>query len=144
MSFVKSLPRLASKAPFLCLMVCHFECPDIADEFLGQSLKVEPVTGTKIYHNARALQRARDRKATPLRLKFRRAPPSSFNAPAPLRPRVEGGLRPARRGRARPSTWRRVRRLSPRRARRRPEPSRGSAPAPRSQRPPRAARPRGL
>src|SRR5262245_53910442 len=26
---VKSFPRLASSAPFLCLIVCHFECPDI-------------------------------------------------------------------------------------------------------------------
>jgi hypothetical protein len=26
---VKSFPRLASAAPFLCLMVDHFECPDI-------------------------------------------------------------------------------------------------------------------
>src|SRR5213078_3288655 len=29
MNLVKSLPRLASVAPFLCLMLCHFECPDI-------------------------------------------------------------------------------------------------------------------
>src|SRR4051812_41845758 len=28
-SLVKVLPRLASSAPFLCLIVCHFECPDI-------------------------------------------------------------------------------------------------------------------
>ncbi len=30
MSLVKSLPRLASSAPFLCLIVCHLECPDMA------------------------------------------------------------------------------------------------------------------
>src|SRR6185503_3617628 len=30
MIFVKSLPRLASSAPFLCLMECHLECPDIS------------------------------------------------------------------------------------------------------------------
>ncbi len=30
-SFVKTRPRLASAAPFLCLMVCHFECPDMKD-----------------------------------------------------------------------------------------------------------------
>src|SRR2546421_5832159 len=35
-SLVKSLPRLASRAPFLCLIVCHFECPDI-DEFPDES-----------------------------------------------------------------------------------------------------------
>src|SRR5258707_11532902 len=28
-NFVKSLPRLASSAPFLCLILCHLECPDI-------------------------------------------------------------------------------------------------------------------
>src|ERR1043165_8271453 len=28
-SFVKILPRLASVAPVLCLIVCHFECPDM-------------------------------------------------------------------------------------------------------------------
>src|SRR2546425_5987627 len=28
-SLVKTRPRLASAAPFLCLMVCHFECPDM-------------------------------------------------------------------------------------------------------------------
>src|SRR6266852_714377 len=29
MILVKILPRLASSAPFLCLMECHLECPDI-------------------------------------------------------------------------------------------------------------------
>src|SRR6185503_16019872 len=28
-NFVNSLPRLASSAPFLCLILCHLECPDI-------------------------------------------------------------------------------------------------------------------
>src|SRR5687767_10134120 len=28
-NLVNSLPRLASSAPFLCLILCHFECPDI-------------------------------------------------------------------------------------------------------------------
>src|SRR5579863_2539975 len=28
-SLVKIFPRRASSAPFLCLMVAHFECPDI-------------------------------------------------------------------------------------------------------------------
>src|SRR5690349_22386928 len=28
-NFVNNLPRLASSAPFLCLILCHFECPDI-------------------------------------------------------------------------------------------------------------------
>src|SRR5918999_2029841 len=28
---VKTLPRLASAAPFLCLMVCHLEWPDMAE-----------------------------------------------------------------------------------------------------------------
>src|SRR3954453_7043735 len=30
MSLVKSLPRFASSAPFLCLIVAHFECPLIS------------------------------------------------------------------------------------------------------------------
>jgi len=30
-SLVKTLPRLASMAAFLCLIVLHFECPDIAN-----------------------------------------------------------------------------------------------------------------
>jgi hypothetical protein len=32
---VKSLPRLASVAPFLCLIECHFECPDIELKILN-------------------------------------------------------------------------------------------------------------
>src|SRR5215468_4875217 len=28
---VKILPRLASAAPFLCLMECHLECPDMPE-----------------------------------------------------------------------------------------------------------------
>src|SRR4051794_4629554 len=34
---VKTLPRLASAAPFLCLMECHLECPDMA--------KILPLSG---------------------------------------------------------------------------------------------------
>src|SRR5271155_3903089 len=33
MSFVKILPRRASVAAFLCLMVAHFECPDMEEPF---------------------------------------------------------------------------------------------------------------
>src|SRR5580658_9355556 len=29
LSFVKSAPRCASTLPFLSLILCHFECPDI-------------------------------------------------------------------------------------------------------------------
>src|SRR5436190_4171630 len=36
---VKTLPRLASAAPFLCLMVCHFEWPDIADSLSKKILE---------------------------------------------------------------------------------------------------------
>src|ERR1700722_17341971 len=32
---VKILPRLASSAPFLCLIVAHFEWPDIGTLFYG-------------------------------------------------------------------------------------------------------------
>src|SRR4051812_10905347 len=38
---VKTLPRLASAAPFLCLIVCHFEWPDIA-ETPGNAMKTSP------------------------------------------------------------------------------------------------------
>src|SRR5687767_15224168 len=31
MILVKILPRLASRAPFLCLMEAHLECPDMRD-----------------------------------------------------------------------------------------------------------------
>src|SRR5262249_15678363 len=33
-NLVKSFPRLASSAPFLCLMECHFECPDIFESVI--------------------------------------------------------------------------------------------------------------
>src|SRR5215468_10404106 len=39
-SLVKSLPRLASAAPFLCLIEDHLECPDIT----WHSMNVEMVT----------------------------------------------------------------------------------------------------
>src|SRR6202035_1889097 len=32
---VKTLPRLASVAAFLCLIVAHFECPDMAKPSIG-------------------------------------------------------------------------------------------------------------
>src|SRR5450432_627014 len=35
MSLVKSFPRLASRAPFLCLIVAHFECPLISAKSPG-------------------------------------------------------------------------------------------------------------
>jgi hypothetical protein len=35
---VKILPRLASSAPFLCLIVAHFEWPDMT--YLGADLAV--------------------------------------------------------------------------------------------------------
>jgi hypothetical protein len=39
---VKDFPRLASRAAFLCLMVAHFECPDI----------VEPLARMTAYGNS--------------------------------------------------------------------------------------------
>src|SRR3712207_5852331 len=53
-SLVKTLPRLASKAPFLCLIVCHFECPDIFDEFPGRVLKLNLKAGRKYTTTPRA------------------------------------------------------------------------------------------
>src|SRR3954469_11697389 len=37
MSLVKSLPRLASRAPFLCLIVAHFEWPLMREEPPGEN-----------------------------------------------------------------------------------------------------------
>src|SRR5262245_37908946 len=34
-NFVNNFPRLASSAPFLCLILCHLECPDIIQILLG-------------------------------------------------------------------------------------------------------------
>src|SRR5215208_7712367 len=45
-NFVNSLPRLASSAPFLCLILCHFECPDIGFQILMEF----GVSGMEIYH----------------------------------------------------------------------------------------------
>ena len=40
---VKSLPRLASAAPFLCLMVCHLEWPLMGRNIVGLDRKVKPL-----------------------------------------------------------------------------------------------------
>src|SRR5436190_394006 len=44
---VKTLPRLASAAPFLCLIVCHFEWPDIAETpvIAVKNGRTDPITG---------------------------------------------------------------------------------------------------
>src|SRR2546430_11760142 len=49
MNLVKSLPRLASSAPFLCLILCHLECPDIFEQILQ-----ELILRVAIYHKSRA------------------------------------------------------------------------------------------
>src|SRR5260370_576367 len=41
---VKILPRLASSAPFLCLIVAHFEWPDMVMTRLPISRKIPPIT----------------------------------------------------------------------------------------------------
>src|SRR5215510_6144596 len=46
-SLVKSLPRLASSAPFLCLIVCHLECPDIVLLLRGQDGSLAPAPNKK-------------------------------------------------------------------------------------------------
>src|ERR1700733_14176128 len=46
MSLVKILPRLASSAPFLCLIVAHFECPDISS-FSADARHEGRVSGSK-------------------------------------------------------------------------------------------------
>src|SRR6266851_1714790 len=44
---VKILPRLASAAPFLCLMECHLEWPD-----MSKLQKNQGIQGGKCYHRA--------------------------------------------------------------------------------------------
>src|SRR5688572_1155267 len=39
-NFVNSFPRLASSAPFLCLILCHLECPDIDPDPLENIVRV--------------------------------------------------------------------------------------------------------
>src|SRR6188768_1833068 len=39
---VKILPRLASRAPFLCLMECHLEWPDMTADFTSLPRRVSP------------------------------------------------------------------------------------------------------
>src|SRR3989442_15552262 len=51
MNFVNSLPRLASSAPFLCLILCHLECPDISE---GPSKIKMELLGHEIYHRSLA------------------------------------------------------------------------------------------
>src|SRR5262245_47218991 len=46
MILVKILPRLASRAPFLCLMECHLECPDMT--------RLLRLLGEPVYHKVRA------------------------------------------------------------------------------------------
>src|SRR6202521_418717 len=41
-TFVKMRPRLASVAAFLCLMVAHFECPDMIIASWGTSWGTNP------------------------------------------------------------------------------------------------------
>src|SRR5687768_12082495 len=56
-SLAKSLPRALSLAPFWCLIVAHFECPDMSDPDLLQELLVEP----PIVRQLRVEGRRRDR-----------------------------------------------------------------------------------
>src|ERR1043165_7492605 len=50
-NFVNSLPRLASSAPFLCLILCHFECPDICSRsFWRVDARAENISQEKAIH----------------------------------------------------------------------------------------------
>src|SRR6186713_2518066 len=44
-SLAKSLPRAASAAPFLCLIVAHLECPDMVLQLLQESVVEAEVVG---------------------------------------------------------------------------------------------------
>src|SRR5258708_24553742 len=56
---VNVFPRLASRAPFLCLMVAHLECPDIWRNLLGWFLTRRIALGrtTTAYQPNRAMLR---------------------------------------------------------------------------------------
>src|ERR1700752_1039060 len=50
-NFVNSLPRLASSAPFLCLILCHLECPDIGFQILLEFVgRTENISQERISH----------------------------------------------------------------------------------------------
>ena len=70
MIFVKILPRLASRAPFLCLMDAHLECPDIGS-LLQTAWRV------RVYHPS-GQQKSPDAQASGLRARRseRGVPPS--------------------------------------------------------------------
>src|SRR6202046_5387414 len=73
MSLVKILPRRASVAAFLCLIVAHLECPDMEDLWHSgirqeqqphscrDSVAVEPNAGKKCRQDGRALHEHRTR-----------------------------------------------------------------------------------
>src|SRR5207244_12017940 len=52
---VKILPRLASAAPFLCLMECHLEWPD-----MSKLQKNQQIQGGKCYHKGGPLPSPRE------------------------------------------------------------------------------------
>src|ERR1700754_611848 len=54
---VNTLPRFASAAPFLCLIVCHFEWPDMANP--PESLEKSNENDRESYHRS-ALARQHD------------------------------------------------------------------------------------
>src|SRR5690349_12305278 len=47
-NLVNSLPRLASSAPFLCLILCHFECPDICVQVLLEGVQAAEYITTAV------------------------------------------------------------------------------------------------
>src|SRR5277367_3301591 len=67
---VKILPRLASSAPFLCLMVAHFEWPDIAIPRVYRT-KIALILGILI--SERSIRPRRKSQDQPRRKTFRRS-----------------------------------------------------------------------
>src|SRR6187397_1075028 len=59
---VKILPRLASAAPFLCLMVCHLEWPDIATSLLGTRLADSGLYNDGLVHRSSQSEGGNDRE----------------------------------------------------------------------------------
>src|SRR6266571_6726331 len=71
MILVKILPRLASRAPFLCLMEAHLECPDIGS-------LLQTAWRMRVYHPPEQ-QKSPDAWASGLRERQEKFPATSYS-----------------------------------------------------------------
>src|SRR5579875_714996 len=85
-SLANSLPRALSKAPFLCLVVAHLECPDIFLP-LGEALQ-EPLVQARVARQL-GVERAHQHRALPAQYRPAVHPGQHFDLGA--RPFHDGG-----------------------------------------------------